>query len=358
MFKKIMKCIAFACAAATIISVAGCADTSWAVKVDNITVPVGVYISYLYMNREKVLTQAQSSSSSSAASSSILTVGSSSSSDKASSDPWSQKIDNINAYAWAMTNAMKSAKELAMAEEMCAKKNIKLTSNEKSGISSYAAQYLTYYTGLKSNNVSQASFERVLTYSYLLTPKLIDAYYGKSGETPVSDSDLLNYYTANFADVKQIYITTKDDSGNTFADTKLKEIEATVNSIYTQVSADKSKFSSLQTQYDQDTSDKDNPAGLIFPKNSSSYSTISDDVFSMKAGEVKKVQYSDGWRVLYRVPTDTSASIYNDTMKTEVLQTMKMDDLKTLIDNNLAKAKVVENKDTINRYNPKDLKDS
>lgn len=362
MYKKSLRAVALACALVTAVTFTGCADTSWAVKVDNVTVPAGVYISYLYINREKVLAKAQSSSSASSASSSgALTVGSSSSkaSSTTSSDPWSQKIDNKNASTWAMTDALKSTKELAMAEELCAKKNIALTSSETSGISSYAKQYLAYYTGFSSNGVKQTSLERLLSYSYLRIPKLIEAYYGKNGETPVSDSDLMNYYTGNFADIKQIYIQTVDDNGKSLPDDKLKSIDSNIDSVYSQLTADKSKFDSLQGKYDEDTSGrKSNPAGYIFPKGSSTYATISDDAFSMKVGEIKKVKYSDGWRILYRVQPSTDASIYNDTMKTEVLDTMKADDIIKLLDTKLKSAKVTENKHTLNKYNPKSLKDS
>jgi hypothetical protein len=369
MLKKFCRAVAVLCAAACLFSVAGCADTSWAVKVDNVSVPAGVYISYLYLNREKVISQSSSSSSSSSSASSAassssdtLKVGSSSSSKSSSSsasDPWKQTVNNQNALTWAMSDALKTTKELAMAEELCTQKNITLTSDEKSGISSYASQYLKYYTGFASNGVSQSSLERVLTYGYLRVPKLIQAYYGKNGETPVSDSELLSYYTSNFADVKQIYITTVDDSGNALDTAKLSQIEATVNTIYNTLTADKSKFDALQTQYDQDTSGRtSNPAGYIFSKSDSTYSAISSDVFSMKVGDVKKVKYSSGWRIFYRVTPSTASTIYNDTLKATVLQTMKSSDLTTLIDNKLKKAKVVENKSTLNKYNPKNLKDS
>jgi general stress protein CsbA len=364
MFKKPIRAVALACALVTAVTFTGCADTSWAVKVDNVTVPAGVYISYLYINREKVISQSESSSSSatsSATSSGSLSVGSSSSktSSTTSSDPWSQKIENKNAATWAMTDALKSSKELAMAEELCEKKKITLSSSETSGISSYAKQYLTYYTGFASNGVKQASLERVLTYSYLRIPKLVQAYYGKSGETPVSDSDLLSYYSSNFADIKQIYMQTVDDNGKALADDKLKSIEATINSIYAQLTADKSKFDALQTQYDEDTSGrKSNPAGYIFAKGDTTYSSISDDAFSMKIGEIKKIKSTTGWRILYRVQPNTDASIYNDSMKTDVLNAMKTTDLINMLDSKLKSAKVTENKHTLDKYNPKNLKDS
>jgi hypothetical protein len=359
MFKKIMKPLALVCAMLIGLSAIGCADTSWAVKVDNITVPAGVYISYLYTNREKVLSQA--SSSSSATSSDALTLGSSSkaASKSSSSDAWTQKIENQNAYSWAVNNALQSSEEMAMAEELAAKKKITITSDEKTSLASYVSQIMSENSGFASNGVVASSFQRVINFSGLLTPKLIDAYYGKKGENPVSDTDLLNYYTTNFADVKQIYITTIDDNGNALPDDKLKEIQATVNSIYTQLQADKSKFDSLQTTYDQDTTDRqNNPAGFIFPKNSSTYALFADTAFNTKIGDVSKTQSAYGWHILYRVPADTSASIYTDSMKTQVLDTMKADDFKALLDAALKKAKVVENKNTLNRYSPKNLKDS
>jgi hypothetical protein len=361
MIKKWVKGTALACGILLGLSATGCSDTTWAFKVDNITVPTGVYLSYLYINREQVLANASgSSSSSSAASSDALTVSKASSSSAGSaSDPWSQKIENQNAQAWAINNATKSSEELAIAEELCKQKNISLTSDEQTSLSSNVSSYMSSYTGFASNGVSSASLQRVLSFNGYLTPKLIQAYYGKGGQTPVSDTDLLNYYTNNFADVKQIYITTLDDSGNALPADQLTKIKSTIDSVYNQVSADRSKFAGLQTQYDQDVNDeKSYPAGFIFPKNSSDFAIFADKAFEMKVGDVAEMQSQYGWHVLYRLPTDTSTASYTDAMKQQVLETMKADDFKKLLDDTLAKAKVTVNQSTRNHYDPKKLKDS
>jgi hypothetical protein len=351
MFKKIIKSTAIACATLIALSATGCSDKSWAVKVNNVKIPVGVYVSYLYINRENVLYQASQSSSSTNA----LTGAASS-----SSDPWSQKIDNQTAYNWSINNALKSTEEFAVAGELCAKKKITLTADENKNLASYASQYMTQNTGFASNGITQASIEKYLSFYGLLMPLLINAYYGKSGENPVSDTDLKNYYTANFADIKQIYLTTIDDQGNALPDDQQKTIKAQADSIFAGLNADKTKFSVLQTQYDQDVNGaKANPAGYIFAKDESQLpaSIFVSTAFTMNVGDVKEIQSDYGWHIIYKVTSDTSDSIYNDTMKTQVLQEMKSGDVMKLIDDNLAKAKVVKNEAAINHYNPKNLKD-
>jgi hypothetical protein len=351
MFKKIIKSTAIACATLIALSATGCSDTSWAVKVDNVKIPAGVYVSYLYINRENVLYQASQSSSS--ASSNTLTGAASS-----SSDPWSQKIDTQTAYNWAINSALKSTEELAMTEELCTKKKITLTAAENTNLASYASQYMTQYTGFASNGVSQASFEKYFSF-YALVPKLIDAYYGKGGETPVSDTDLKNYYTGNYADIKQIYLTAVDANGTALPDDQQSTIKAQADQIFAGLNADKTKFAALQTQYDQDvTGQKNNPAGYIFAKDSNILPPTSvATAFTMKVGDVQEVPDVDGWHIIYKVAIDTSDSVYTDTMKEQVLQEMKTGDLIKLIDDNLAKAKVVKNEAAINHYNPKNLKD-
>ena len=259
-----------------------------------------------------------------------------------------------------MNDALKSSKELAMVEELCSKKKISLTSTEKSSISSYASSYMSTYTGFSSNGISQKSLERTLQYSALYLPKLIQAYYGKSGEHPVSDADLLAYYNSNFADIKQILISSNDDSGNALTGDKLKAAEATANEVYKQLSADHSKYSSLESTYDYDKSGAQSyPQGYIFAKDNTQYIQVfTNAAFEMKVNEVKMVQSSYGWHIMYRVPNDTSASVYNDTQKAEVLQDMKKSDMMKIIDSALAKAKVVKNNSMLNHYSPKKLKDS
>ena len=359
MFRKIIKPVALICAALMFLSAAGCADTSWIIKLDNKSIPIGVYLTFLYNDREDVISQASgSSSSSSGTNSSYLTLGgSSSSSSSSSSDPWSQKIDNQDAYVWVLNDAMKSTRDLAMAEKLCGEKNISLTDSEQSTVSSLASYYMSAYTGLANNGISSDSYQRVIRYQYFYLPKLLEALYGKNGTSPVSDADLLSYYTSNFADIKEIALSTVDDEGNSLSAAQLKKVSAQADSIYQQLSADTSKFDALQAQYDPAMA-KSNPAGEIFSADTTDYtSDFVTTAFGMKVGDVKKIESTDGWHIMYRVKTDTSASAYDDSMKEQVLGKMKLKDLMSQLDSEAAKAGIVVNSAAVKHYDPKKLKD-
>lgn len=363
MIKKVCKAAALVCALAVFFFVTGCADTSWAVKVNNVTVPSGVYITYLLSARSQVESNAASSSSSDSSSSesglggtSNAALSSSSTSSTSSTDVWSQKIEGKTALSWAINEAEQSSEKLALIEQLCKTHNLTLTSSEKSLCSSYAQQYYSAYSLYASNGVSSSSLERIFENSYL-SSKLFDSYYAKGGSKAVSDTDAKSYYSKNFVHIKHILLQTTDDEGNTLSDAKIAEIKAKAEQIAAQAKADPSKFDSLVKQYNEDPGMTQSPDGYIFNKSSNYVQEFKDAAFSMKVGEIRVVKTSYGYHVMYRVALDPNASSF-DTNKSTVLHAMKDTEFNSTLASLLKSASVKVNDSAINRYNPQKLKTS
>lgn len=341
------------------LSTTGCADTTWAVKVNQSTVPSGIYIAYLLSYRSQVM--ADSSSGASAASgdeSNPLAVSPSgaSSGSSASSDPWSRKIEGSSAISWAINSALKDCERLAVTESLASSRHLSLTSSETSTVKQYAQTYVSYYPAYKKNGVSQQSLQRLLGYQFL-AKKVFDSYYAKGGEKAVSDADLQNYYTSQFVHVKQIFFNKYDDTGALLSADKLAQIQATAKQVLATANAGKGKFDALVTQYNEDPGMKSSPDGYIFDKNASYLQVFKDTAFQMNVGDVKLVESDEGYHILYKVPVDPTASTYNDDMKEEVLESMKWSEFQKTIDEKVSQAKVTRNQHTLNKYNPKTLKD-
>lgn len=338
---------------------AGCADTTWAIKVNGATIPSGVYISYLLGYSSQVLNGETASSSSSSSESNPLSVtASGASSSSAASDPWATKVDDETAVSWVMNNALKDTERFAVVEALAAQKKLVLTSDETSTVQQYAKTYASYAPYSK-NGVSESSLERVIGFQFLQA-KLFDSYYAKGGETPVSDTDLQNYYTSNFVRIKQIFFNKYDDTGTLLASDKLDQIKATASQVLQQVQSSKPSFDSLVSQYNQDTGMQQYPDGYIFDKNGygdiNAIQVFKDAAFSMNVGDVRLIESDEGYHIMYKLAVDPKASTFDSTMKEQVLEAMKEKDFTSLLDSQISKSKVVQNKHTLDKYNPKSLK--
>lgn len=350
------------CALAVSFSVTGCADTSWAVKSGDVTIPAGIYLYYLLQNAYQVeSSSASSSSSSSAASGSLLgSTSSSSSSSSAASDPWAQKISGVSASAWAMNDALESTKELLVVEQQCAQRKVALTSSEKSSLVSQADSTYSQYTTLFSkNNIAQTSLERLYE-DMTLKGKLFDSYYGASGDKAVAASDIADYYTKNFVQVKQIFVAKIDTSTyQTLSADKLAAAKKKAQEAYAAVKAAPANFDALRTKYNEDTSGaKEYPDGYIFSKKTAAASSYDqkfvDLAFSLKDGQTGMAESDMGYFIEYKTTPSATASTYSSEKET-VLEEMKDGDFSTLLKNAAAALKISVNNAMRNKYTPQKM---
>jgi parvulin-like peptidyl-prolyl isomerase len=325
-------------------SLSGCADTSWAVKVNGQSVQAGVYIAMMISYADQALADSSSSAVSGTASA-------------ASASGWSKQIDGMSADAWVKDKALSDCKELAIIEHLSKQKNITLTSAEQNSAASTAESYITNDTSgiFTENGVASSSLERIIkAYSYSYS-KLFDAYFGEGGEQAVSEADIKTYFKNNYVHIKQIFLSTKDDEGNAYAADKIAEIKEKANSVLAKAKANKSDFDSLVKTYNEDPGMTQNPDGYIFSRSSNYYQVFIDAAYDMKTRDVRLIESEEGFHVMYKLPVDADSSSFAD-YKGTVLREMKQDDFQKLLEAEVSKAKVEVNQDTINRYSPTKLK--
>lgn len=342
---KKMKLCAFACALAVGLSLTGCSDTSWILKDGDITIPTGIYNYYLISGASEVSSLAASSSSSGTS----------------SADIWSQTVSGTDAVTWTKNNALESCKKLAVIEKLCAQRNVTLTKDQESTASSNAStSYSAYKTLWSNNDISETSLQRLVKDLYL-KQKLFDSYYGKNGDKAVSESEIENYYTENFAHVKQIFISKYDTTNYTaLSGDNLKAAEKKAKEAYEAAKADPKNFDKYVEKYNEDPGMKSDPNGYIFSKKtaaSDGFDTkFTDLAFSLKVGDVGMAKSDMGWFIEYRVDTDPKDSdTFTDSMKSTVLSEMKIDEFEKLITDQVAKESFQLNDSTISHYNPKKL---
>jgi hypothetical protein len=199
MTKVLKRVTAAVMALIMMVSAAGCSgDKTWAAKKDNDTVPIGVYIFYLYS------AYGEASSKVTDTSKAVL----------------SQKIDNKDAATWIRDTAMTSLKSYLAVDAKMKELKLELTADEKKTASSNSAQaWSSYGTTFQNYGISQASFELAYSQYNAKRDKIFLALYGKNGKNAVSDDELKTYFEKNFTDFNYINapFTTADASGNAVA---------------------------------------------------------------------------------------------------------------------------------------------
>lgn len=345
---KKVKFLAFICALAVGLSATGCSDTSWAIKSGNIKIPTGVYLYFLLNNAYYVQQSASASGS--------TTSATASSKSAASTDPWSQKIEGTDAVTWAINNSVKTCKMLLVIEQQCASRNIKLSASEEKTAKSSADQTFTSYQSmLEKNGISKTSVERVQIDS-ALREKLFNSYYGKGGDKEVPESQLADYYTKNYAHIKQIFINKSDSSGKALTGAKLTAAGNKAKEAYNAAKADLANFAKYVKKYNEDPGMTQNPDGYIFDKTSSSNydQKFTKLAFSLKVGEIGMTESNMGYFIEYRVAADPKATTFS-TYKTTILEELKGTEFQNTTNSVVSSLKIDQNNSAINHYSPKKI---
>jgi PPIC-type PPIASE domain. len=334
------KMAAAVCAAALAVSMTGCADTSWAVKYKSVTLPIGVYNYFLLSSADSVTNMAASNSS-------------------ASSDVWSQTVSGTGAVTWAMNTALDSCKQMAIIEQLCADKKIKIADSDKTNVANTTSSEYDAYSGLFSKNgISETSMERIQDISYL-DQSLFNAY-DKAGTLPVTASGITDYYAKNYVHVKQIFVAKEDLSQSTpvaYTGAKLTAQTNKANAAYKAAKADPQNFDKYVKQYNEDPGMKSNPDGYYFSKDtaaSQSFDTnFTNLAFSLKDGAVGMAQSDMGYFIEYRVKLEPAKISASD--KQAVQQTLKANKFSDMIKALVKKATFTLNNAALDKYSPKKI---
>ena len=219
------KCAAVLTAGALALSMAACSsDTSWIMRKDPLEMPVGVYINNLIQSYYEATTLVED----------------------AEQDVLSQQIEGQDAEDWIQQNAIDETKK-AMA--ICSEFNARNIAFSQEQLLSCQEQAASYYEqagdNLEKNGISQDSIELIYQIAYMKT-QLFQALYGPSGEDPVSDEELSNYYddnyikmavqTFSFSDMEIPEDATEDEKAayEEFNDSERSNVYTNANTFYLQ----------------------------------------------------------------------------------------------------------------------------
>lgn len=277
--KKIKRIAAAFLALVLTAGMAGCStDKSWAMKTDNLTVPIGTYIYYLYAAYQS-------------AGSSVPDTA---------KPVLEQKIDGQDADAWIKAKALDYTKELLLVNDKMKELNLSLTAEETKSVSETTdSQWSQYSATLEKYGVSKNSFNLAYSDFYTKYQKVFEALYGKGGKKAVSDADLKAYYEKNYSDfsyvVAPLYKAGTNGSYAALTDAEKAALKKEFEGYAADVSAGKKTLQEAADAYkasSKQTTEQLHSSAAVLDTDTSLPADFKTLVKSMKTGEVKAAELS------------------------------------------------------------------
>lgn len=338
---KWKKCLAAVLSLAIMGSATACGgtDTSWAVKSDSLTVPVGAYI----YNLSSAYQQADSMK------------------EDSSKPVLEQNIEDKDATTWIKDTALRQTKAILVINDKMSELGISLTQEELDSINSQTASYWGQIsTAMTEYGVAQSSFNLAYADYYTKYGKVFDATYGKGGSEEVSDADLKDFYVKNYTAFSYVLAPVIDMTDGTSLseedvaklDTEFKDYASKINSgsMTMQEAADAYKASSADdtVQLYTDTAN--------FSSESVSYpEEFGTTLKSMKAGESRVVEVQGMYKVLLEkddITAKAEETLANDTGRTNILRDLKSDEFQDKINAEADAYSATINQKALDSYKP------
>lgn len=339
--KKVRKIAALLMALSLAAASAACStDKSWALKRDQESIPIGVYIYYLFAAYQNGSSQVADTSKP------VL----------------EQKIENKDAKEWIRAEALNYTKSIFVLNDKMKELGLKLSADEEKNISAGTeSQWAQASATLEKYGVSKTSFNLAYSDYAAKYQKVFDALYGKGGKQAVSDADLKAYFEKNYSDFSYLYapLTKTDASGASAAMTQAEKdaVKKQFDGYASDVSSGKKTIKQAADAYKTASKATADPLqnDTVVLDTSGYPTTFKSLVTSLKPGEVKTLEVSDVYIVVQKndIKKKTSSYLSEDTNRNALLAQMKgtefSDSIKKAAD---ALKDLTVNDKALNSYDP------
>lgn len=330
--------LAAAIGACFLFSLAACSDTSWSVKTDNDALSPGVYIYYMSTAYSEAYTKVEDNTS----------------------DILNQQVEGQDASEWIKDHAMLSCKKLLEVEKRYADLGLTMTDEETATADATTkAQWNQYGKLYEGFGIAKDSFHRASTLYDIKYSKVFEATYGKDGAKAVSDEDLQNYYTSSYTDYSYFAksLSKTDEEGNSEAMSD-EEIEAVKNQFegYQQEIENGSSFADVAKQYQQDDALQNDPTvsdSSNLEKDSSLPDEIINTLKELQPGSSSALKANNKYYLLIKNDiTQSVDTLQTDSVRNDVLSSMKSDEFSTDIEESAKQLEVQINQAVVKKYQP------
>lgn len=336
---KTARVISFILAAAMLLSLTACAGRSekWAVDVDGEQIPTGVYLYYQFNAYQEASALATDTKTP------LL----------------KQTIEEQDASVWIHQKTIEYCTKKVAVEREFARLGMELSETDRTYIESMVSYILTYYGEIfEKNGIGEESVRAACTTDQM-TSALFFKYYGKDGLEAVSETELKNYYTENYAIA---YMLSAALSGK--SDEDVDKVKAAATAAVEGLKAGKGIADTarqLSTVIDgpADTEDTSTDADYLVTvrKDDTGYpEELRTQVFKA-AVDVPALYESEDYLIVY-VRKDTASQTETfESLKNSILQAIKGDEYSEKLKELQRALTVTENSAAVSYYSVNKIKD-
>lgn len=319
--KVFKKALALLLAALFLVSAAGCSagDVSYVVKSDDGTqVLPGMYVGYLLDAYMEALSLVEDNSKS----------------------PLGQTIDGTEGGAWINNRALQNAKRYLSILKKFDELGLDFDTAAQNSAKTLADSIWNTYGSLYEENGCSYNSLLLVAQCTAKSNLVFEKLYGKGGEKEIAESDIKTQFEKDYVEVRGLVVSLTDSSGAALAEDerqvyidKLGECAARIQNgeDYDTVSKEYQKWYAEKKEYTFDESSYDSAAQYtLLNKSSSSLPTsMVDDIFAAKVGDVKIT--SDASMAMVYVKNDVNRDPKQlDSVRLNVMKTLKIDEYQTL----------------------------
>lgn len=243
-------------------SLCGCADNGYIMKVDGMDIRNGIYIYYqqnAYSTAcdklNEIYGSSSSSSSGSSSSSSSSSTSSPAQSSSSSMDFFTQSIENKSSSDWVKQETLRLVRQFVAVQRIAAEKNLTLTNEDNQEISDVLKEmwdtenyiYQLYYgfntlgEYYESKGISRETMKMLYEVNSLKS-KVFMSMYDKDGEKAIPDEEFFAQVKKSYASARILKIAYNDEHGKATTDsTRIDKLKALAQS-YADKLNDKKSF--------------------------------------------------------------------------------------------------------------------
>ncbi len=342
--KNTLRIVSLVLTAVMLFSLTACAgrNQTWAVEVDGEQIPVGLYLYYQFNAYQ------QASSLAADADTAVL----------------KQKIEDQDAGLWIHQKTIDYCRKNIATEREFERLEMTLSETDLSYIDSMVTYILSYYGEVfEKNGIGEESVRKACTTDQK-TSALFYKYYGTDGLEAVSETELMSYYTENYAVAYMLGTTltpmededeqkARDEKARAAANNAVESIQAGKG--IAETAAQMSKELDETTQTDETLDDS---AYLsVVKKDDTGYpEALREQVF--KAAVDAPLIYDQDSHLLVYVRKDAASQTdVFESLKNTILQTLKGDEFSAKLAEMANALAVNENASAVSYYSASKIKD-
>ena len=335
------KCLAAVLSLVMMVSATACSgtDKSWAVKSENLTVPIGAYIYNLYSAYQQAYYMVED----------------------ATQPVLEQTVEDQDAATWMKDFALRQTKSILVIDDMMRDMGLSLTEDELQQVSDQTDSFWgSISTAMTEYGVAKSSFNLAYADYYTKFTKVFDATYGPGGTEEVSDEDVKDYYLTNYKAFSYVMAPIIDmTTGASLSDDELSQLDTEFKGYASQINDGSMTIQDAADAYKASSGDDTVQVytdAADFSGETASYPLeFGTELDTLENGKASVIDVQGLYKVLL-VKDDINATaderISDETSRTSILQTMKQEEFQAKIDDAADSYNATVNQSAIDSYQP------